>query len=79
MSTVLSYARHEGIRFLSRHENPAGVRAHETPTSRNYPGTGYELPGGGFVGRRQSERFGPTLDVNIPGVHDVRKVHVGHV
>lgn len=55
------------------------LRAHGTPTSRNYPGTGYDLPGGGFVGRRQSHRFGPTLDVDVPGVHDVRKVHVGGV
>jgi len=52
------------------------IRAHGTPTQSRYPGTGYDLPGGGFVGRRESKRFGPTLDINIPAVRDVRKIHV---
>ena len=52
------------------------LRKHGTPTKSRYPGSGYDLPGGGFVGRRESKRFGPTLDINIPGVPDVKKVHV---
>lgn len=49
---------------------------HGSPTSSRYPGTGVDLPGGGFVGLRQSQRHGPTLDINIPGLRDVRKIHV---
>lgn len=47
------------------------------PTQRNYPGSGYDLPGGGFVGKRQSADHGPTLDIDVPGFGDVRKIHVG--
>jgi hypothetical protein len=51
-------------------------RVHGSPTTSRYPGTGFDLPGGGFVGRRESKRFGPTLDINIPGIDDIRKIHV---
>jgi hypothetical protein len=52
------------------------LRVHGTPTGSRYPGSGYDLTGGGFIGRRQSKKFGPTLDINIPGVEDVTKIHV---
>lgn len=47
------------------------------PGSRpNYPGDWYDLPNnqGGF-GVRDSRQSGRTVDVNIPGVPDVTKVH----
>jgi hypothetical protein len=52
------------------------LRVHGSPTTSRYPGAGFDLPGGGFVGRRESKRFGPTLDINIPGIDDIRKIHV---
>jgi hypothetical protein len=53
------------------------LRMHGTPTQNlDYGGIGYDLRGGGFVGRRESKRFGPTLDVDIPNVTDVRKIHI---
>jgi hypothetical protein len=54
------------------------IRIHGTPTKSAYAGEGYDLPGGGFVGRRISEKYGPTLDLNLPGVEDIFKVHVRH-
>ena len=48
-----------------------------TPGSRgNYPGDWYDLPNnqGGF-GVRDSRGSGRTVDVNIPGVPDVTKIH----
>jgi hypothetical protein len=38
-------------------------------TPPNYPGTGTNVPGGGWVGLRPESKSGPpTIDVNIPGV-----------
>jgi hypothetical protein len=69
-----------GIREVSTREELDDLfeqlRIHGSPTSSKYPGTGIDLEGGGFLGLRQSGRHGPTLDVNIPGVRDVRKIHV---
>ncbi len=48
-----------------------------TPGSRgNYPGEWYNLPNnqGGF-GVRDSRNSGRTVDVNIPGLPDVTKIH----
>jgi hypothetical protein len=45
------------------------------PHNGNYPGTAVELPGGGFVGIRNMDSSNPTIDVNIPGVPRVRKLH----
>ena len=43
---------------------------------RNYPGDWYSLPNGqGGFGVRDSKANGRTLDVNIPSVPDVTKVH----
>lgn len=43
-------------------------------TSAGYPGTGYDLPTGGWVGLRTSSKSGPpTIDVNIPGI-PIRKI-----
>jgi len=33
-----------------------------------YPGSGMNLPGGGWAGLRNSSGYGPTIDVNVPGV-----------
>ncbi|MEO9180359.1 MAG: RHS repeat-associated core domain-containing protein, partial [Acidimicrobiales bacterium] len=45
-------------------------------TSSKYPGKGYDLPNGDFVGMRMSEQFGRTLDVNIKSVEEVTKFHL---
>jgi hypothetical protein len=47
------------------------------PGSRaKYPGDWYELPNGqGGFGVRDSRNNGRTVDVNIPGVPDVTKIH----
>lgn len=46
-----------------------------TPAPRpKYPGTGVQLPDGGWVGLRMSDEFGLTLDVDVPGV-SFTKVH----
>jgi hypothetical protein len=69
-----------GIREVSTREELKDLfeqlRIHGTPTSSRYPGTGFDLPGGGFIGLRESRQHGPTLDINIPGLRDVRKIHV---
>jgi hypothetical protein len=39
-----------------------------------YDGTMYQLRNGGTVGLRMSEKYGPTIDVNIPGVA-FKKIH----
>jgi hypothetical protein len=41
----------------------------------NYPGTGVELPNGGFIGIRGADTAHPTIDVNIPGLAKVSKLH----
>jgi hypothetical protein len=39
-----------------------------------YPGQGYDLVGGGWVGLRPTSKTGePTIDVNIPGI-PLRKI-----
>jgi hypothetical protein len=40
-----------------------------------YPGTAVEFPDGGFVGIRDADTEHPTIDVNLPGVPDVTKLH----
>ncbi|WP_431286656.1 hypothetical protein [Roseateles chitinivorans] len=41
-----------------------------------YPGDWYELPNGqGGFGLRNSKNNGRTIDVNIPGVPEVTKIH----
>ena len=47
-----------------------------TPANQpTYPGTGVNLPGGGFVGiRPASKSGGPAIDVNIPGIN-IGKIH----
>jgi hypothetical protein len=46
------------------------------PTSSDYPGIGYDLPGNGFVGLRMSIEFGPTVDINILGLSEIDKFHL---
>ena len=41
----------------------------------NYDGNGFRLPDGGFVGRRDSNKYGPTIDINIPGI-PIDKIHL---
>jgi hypothetical protein len=47
-----------------------GTRYHGT-----YPGTAVELPNGGFIGIRDADTNNPTIDVNIPDVTRVSKIH----
>ncbi len=47
---------------------------------RNHPqvqdGVGIDLPGGGFIGfRPHSSSGGPTIDINVTGFDDFRKIH----
>jgi len=43
-------------------------------TPAGYPGQGYDLLGGGWVGLRPTSKSGePTIDVNIPGI-PIRKI-----
>jgi hypothetical protein len=41
----------------------------------DYPGTAVALPNGGFVGIRGADTDSPTIDVNIPGILQVSKLH----
>ena len=45
------------------------------PYHGNYPGRAVELPNGGFVGIRGEDTEAPTIDVNIPTLPEVRKLH----
>lgn len=46
-----------------------------TPAGRSYGGSQQmDLPGGGWVGLRQSEKFGTTLDIDVPWI-PFNKVH----
>jgi hypothetical protein len=45
------------------------------PYHGDYPGTAVELPTGGFVGIRGADSDHPTIDVNIPGIPQVSKLH----
>lgn len=43
-------------------------------TPSGYPGKGFELAGGGWVGVRPKSKSGPpTIDVNVPGM-PIRKI-----
>ncbi len=46
---------------------------------RNHPndptGVVIDLPGGGYIGLRESKKYGPTIDINVPGFEDIRKIH----
>jgi RHS repeat-associated protein len=44
-------------------------------TSNTYEGTLYRLPDGGTVGKRDSVKHGPTIDINIPGI-PIDKLHL---
>ena len=44
-------------------------------TWHNYPGPNYLVPGWGEVGWRESIRYGPTIDVQIPGIL-IDKIHL---
>ena len=46
-----------------------------TPYRGDYPGTAVQLPNGGFVGIRGADSDNPTIDVNIPGISQVSKLH----
>jgi hypothetical protein len=40
----------------------------------SYEGTMYEFENGGTVGLRMSDKWGPTIDVNIPGAA-ISRIH----
>jgi RHS repeat-associated protein len=42
----------------------------------SYGGIMMQLPKGGTVGLRISDKFGPTLDIDIPGFDLVQKIHI---
>jgi len=43
-------------------------------TPAGYPGQGYDLSGGGWVGLRPNSKSGePTIDVNVPDI-PIRKI-----
>jgi hypothetical protein len=46
-----------------------------TPYVGSYPGIAVIRSDGGFVGIRGAHTGNPTLDVNIPGLPDVSKLH----
>ena len=46
-----------------------------TPYQGSYPGTAVEFPNGGFVGIRGADTEHPTIDVNLPGIAEVSKLH----
>jgi hypothetical protein len=46
-----------------------------TPYHGDYPGRAVTVPNGGFVGIRGEDTETPTIDVNIPTVSEVRKLH----
>lgn len=35
----------------------------------------FNLPGGGFIGFRESQKYGPTIDINAQGFEDITKIH----
>jgi hypothetical protein len=43
----------------------------------NYKGPMVQAPGGYTVGRRRSDKFGPTLDITCPD-GSIIKVHIKH-
>ena len=45
------------------------------PYDGDYPGIAVELPDGGFVGIRNADTDNPTIDVNIPGIRAIAKLH----
>ena len=47
-----------------------------TPTNKpTYKGVGVDLPGGGFIGLRESTKHGLTIEINVPGFNDIQKIH----
>jgi hypothetical protein len=40
-----------------------------------YPGAAVEFPDGGFVGIRGADTDYPTIDVNLPRIPDISKLH----
>jgi hypothetical protein len=46
-----------------------------TPYPGRYPGTAVEFPDGGFVGIRDADTDNPTIDINLPGIPEVTKLH----
>ena len=40
-----------------------------------YDGTFREISGLGNIGFRESKEFGPTIDIDIEGLRDIRKIH----
>jgi hypothetical protein len=46
-----------------------------TPYRGRYPGTAVEFPDGGFVGIRGADTDNPTIDINLPGIPEVTKLH----
>ena len=48
-----------------------------TPITRpGYPGTAVQPPEGGFIGLRPvSGSGGPAIDVNVPGIPEIEKIH----
>ncbi|MEW6248945.1 MAG: hypothetical protein AB1555_19920 [Nitrospirota bacterium] len=41
-----------------------------------YKGLFVNLGQGANIGFRQSRRYGPTMDVNIPGINDIKRIHI---
>ena len=46
-----------------------------SPYHGDYPGMAVELPDGGFIGIRNADTGNPTIDVNIPSISRVSKLH----
>jgi hypothetical protein len=46
-----------------------------TPYRGRYPGTAVEFPDGGFVGIRGADTDNPIIDINLPGIPEVTKLH----
>jgi len=46
---------------------------------RNHPrdpqGIAFDLPGGGFIGLRESTKYGATIDIKVRGLEDISKIH----
>jgi len=55
--------------------NALTVDATPFTPKKPYPGQLYLLPNGGLVGSRNSEEFGPTIDIRIPGI-PIDKLHL---
>jgi hypothetical protein len=49
--------------------------ANGTPVNNPKYKEAYLLPNGGFVGWRNSQKYGPTISINIPGIQ-INKIHL---